>query len=72
VTGLPDKIKELQRRAKEAGRQPIPVTGFMPKPERGVLDNLEAAGVERVVLGLPSDTAEKVLPILDGYVKLIR
>jgi probable F420-dependent oxidoreductase len=70
VTGLPEKIAELQRRAKEAGRKPIPVTGFMPKPERGVLDNLEAAGVERVVLGLPSDTADKILPILDGYAKL--
>ena len=72
VTDLPDKTRELQRRAKDAGRKPIPVTGFMPKPERAVLDNLEAAGVERVVLGLPSDGAEKVLPILDGYVKLMK
>ena len=65
-----DKMGELQRRAKEAGRKPIPVTGFMPKPERAVLDGLEAAGVERVVLGLPSEGRDKVLPILDGYAKL--
>jgi len=67
-----EKIANLQRRAKEAGRGPIPVTAFMPKPDRAVLDGLEAAGVERVVLGLPSDGAEKVLPILDGYTKLMR
>ena len=65
-----DKIGELQRRAKEAGRKPIPVTAFMPKPERGVLDGLEAAGVERAVLGLPSEGRDKILPMLDGYAKL--
>ena len=67
-----EKIATLQRRAKEMGRGPIPVTAFMPKPDRAVLDGLEAAGCERVVLGLPSDGADKVLPILDGYTKLMR
>jgi hypothetical protein len=27
---------------------------------------------ERVVLGVPSETSDKVLPILDGYTKLMR
>jgi probable F420-dependent oxidoreductase len=67
-----EKIATLQRRAKEMGRGPIPVTAFMPKPDRAVLDGLEAAGCERVVLGLPSDGAEKILPMLDGYTKLMR
>src|SRR6185503_1631318 len=40
--GLAGKIAELQRRAKEAGRAPIPVTAFMAKPDRGFLDELEA------------------------------
>ncbi|MBM4439052.1 MAG: LLM class F420-dependent oxidoreductase [Candidatus Rokubacteria bacterium] len=66
-----EKIAELQRRAKEKGRGHIPVTAFMPKPDRAVLDGLEAAGCDRVVLGLPSDGADKVLPILDGYTKLM-
>jgi probable F420-dependent oxidoreductase len=66
------KIATLQQRAKAAGRAPIPVTAFMPKPDRAVLDPIEAAGVERVVLGLPSDTADKVLPILDRYTQLMR
>jgi probable F420-dependent oxidoreductase len=67
-----DKIATLQKRAKEAGRGPIPVTAFMPKPDRAVLDPLEAAGVERVVLGVPSETSATVLPLLDGYTKLMR
>ena len=67
-----EKIATLQKRAKDAGRGPIPVTAFMPKPDRAALDPLEAAGVERVVLGVPSETSDKVLPLLDGYTKLMR
>jgi len=67
-----EKIATLQKRAKEAGRGPIPVTAFMPKPDRAVLDPLEAAGVERVVLGVPSEPSATVLPLLDGYTKLMR
>ena len=67
-----EKIATLQKRAKEAGRGPIPVTAFMPKPDRAVLDPLEAAGVERVVLGVPSETSATVLPLLDSYTKLMR
>jgi len=70
-TGIAAKIGELQRRAKEAGREPIPVTGFMPRADREVLDRLEEAGVERVVLGVPSEGREAVLRVLDGYAKLI-
>jgi probable F420-dependent oxidoreductase len=72
MANLADKITALQKRAKEAGRGPIPVTAFMPKPDRAVLDPLEAAGVERVVLGVPSEPAEKVLPLLDRYATLMR
>src|SRR5437868_8652027 len=50
--GFAEKVTTLQRRAKEAGRGPIPVTAFMPKPDRGVMEALEAAGVERAVLGV--------------------
>ena len=70
--GLAGKIAELQRRAKEAGREPIPVTAFMPKPDRGFLDELEASGVDRAILGVPSETADKVLPLLDQHARLIR
>ena len=42
---LVEKIATLQRRAKEIGRGPIPVTAFMVKPDRAVLDPVEGAGV---------------------------
>ena len=64
-------MRTLQRRAKEAGRGPIPVTAFMAKPERAALDALEAVGVERAILGVPSETSDKVLPVLDSYTKLM-
>jgi probable F420-dependent oxidoreductase len=70
--GLIDKIAVLQRRAREIGRAPIPVTAFMVKPDRAALDPLQAAGVTRATFGVPSETAEKVLPLLDSYAKLIR
>ena len=72
ATGLAEKVMTLQRRAKEAGRGPIPVTAFMAKPDPAALDGLEAAGVERAILGIPSDTPDKVLPLLDSYTKLMR
>jgi probable F420-dependent oxidoreductase len=71
-TTFADKMALLQRRAKDAGRKPIPVTAFMVKPDRAVLDPLEAAGVERAIFGVPSETSDKVLPLLDAYAKLIR
>src|SRR6266508_1195131 len=70
--GLSDKIATLQRRAKDAGRGPIPVTAFMVKPDRAAIDPLEAAGIDRAIFGVPSETADKVLPLLDTYAKLIR
>jgi probable F420-dependent oxidoreductase len=71
-TTFADKMALLQRRAKDAGRGPIPVTAFMVKPDRAVLDPLEAAGVERAIFGVPSEAADKVLPLLDADAKLIR
>jgi hypothetical protein len=67
-----EKIATLQRRAKDAGRAPIPVTAFMVKPDRAVLDPIEAAGVERAIFAVPSETPDVVLPLLDKYAKLIR
>jgi probable F420-dependent oxidoreductase len=67
-----DKIAVLQRRAKEAGRKPIPVTAYMVKADRAVLDPLEGAGVERAIFSLPSEPADTVLPLLDRYAKVIR
>jgi probable F420-dependent oxidoreductase len=68
---LPDRVVELQARARDAGRS-IPVTAFMAKAERRALDALEAVGVERAIFGLPSEAREQILPLLDTYARLIR
>lgn len=70
---LPPQIAELRRCAEQAGRDPktISVTAFAAPPERGVIDQYESAGVERSVFFLPPDAADKVMPVLDRYAKLI-
>lgn len=74
MEGLPEKIEELRRRAREAGRDPasISITIFGAKPERAALDEFEAAGVERVILMLPDADRDTVLPLVDKYAGLIR
>jgi F420-dependent oxidoreductase-like protein len=68
---LPDRIEELQERAKAAGRDPIPVSifGVAPKPE--ALEELAAMGVTRGVLWLPPAPADDVLPRLRRYAELL-
>jgi probable F420-dependent oxidoreductase len=67
------QIVELRRCAEQAGRDPktISVTAFAAPPERSVIDQYESAGVERSVFFLPPEAADKVMPVLDRYAKLI-
>ncbi|MBI3637371.1 MAG: LLM class F420-dependent oxidoreductase [Candidatus Rokubacteria bacterium] len=67
-------MKELAARAQKAGRDPkkISVNVFAAKPEQENLDRLAAGGVTRALLLLPSETRDKVLPLLDQYAKFIR
>jgi probable F420-dependent oxidoreductase len=70
---LPKQIVELRHLAEQAGRDPntISITALAAPPDRKVLDQQEAAGAERAVFFLPAAGADKVLPILDEYAKLI-
>lgn len=70
---LPKQIAELRHLAEQAGRDPntISITAFAAPPDRKVLDQQEAAGAERAVFFLPAAGADKVLPLLDQYAKLI-
>jgi probable F420-dependent oxidoreductase len=72
--GLQDKIATLRQRAEAAGRDPrhISVSIFGATPDRGTVDELEQAGVERVIFGLPSAGKGTLLPLLDKYAALIR
>ncbi len=69
-----EKIATLRQRAEGAGRDPrhISVSIFGATPDRETVDQLEQAGVERVIFGLPSADKETLLPLLDKYAALLR
>ena len=72
---MPDRMKELRRKAVDAGRSPegIPVSFVIyGSPDRETVDTLRNAGVERVVFAVPPRDRDAVLPVLDRYVKLTR
>jgi probable F420-dependent oxidoreductase len=71
---LKKQIGELHRLAREKGRDPksISVSVFWTQPDRQAIDAYGEMGAERVIFALQSESREKVLPILDGYAKLVR
>jgi len=71
--GVAAALPELRRTAENAGRDPaeLKVIPFGTIPDRGKLEYYESIGLTEVVLRVPSAPADVVLPILDGYAKLI-
>ncbi len=76
VEDIPASFAELKRRMEEAGRDPESLDlsiwttpGIDPDVEK--LDQLQAAGVQRVVLFAPVAGADVVMPFLDKYAELI-
>jgi alkanesulfonate monooxygenase SsuD/methylene tetrahydromethanopterin reductase-like flavin-dependent oxidoreductase (luciferase family) len=68
-------LGDLRRRAAEAGRdmKTISVSLFgLARPDAAVLDRLTAAGLTRVILRLPSEGRDTILPLLDEYARLVR
>ncbi len=65
-------IEHLRRLARDYGRPPksINISMVFPRADRKLMDRYEAAGVDRVMLGLPSADAATVLRKLDDHVKL--
>ncbi len=70
---LQEKIVMLRRQAEDAGRDPasINITTFGGRPDPDSVARFEAAGVDRVIFGLPSAERDTVLPIIDQCAKLI-
>ena len=71
---LTEKIALLRKQAEEAGRDPsgIPVSlCIFGRPDEALVSRMEEAGIDRLILNLPSDERDKVLPILDQYATLI-
>jgi len=67
-------IKDLRRRAGEAGRDPktISVSIFGTPADEDAIRKYASAGVERVTFALPSAPRDKVLPLLDRYAAVVR
>jgi|TARA_B110000438_G_scaffold8517_1_gene8380 probable F420-dependent oxidoreductase len=68
---LAERISELNEKAEEAGRGPIPVTNWGTAPNREAIDELADIGVGRAIFGLPSAKEDEVIPLLDRYAEVI-
>jgi probable F420-dependent oxidoreductase len=71
-TPLAERIAELNRLSGAAGRGPIPVTVFGVRADPKQLEEYEAAGVERAVVGVRPAPADEVLPDLRRYADLLK
>jgi probable F420-dependent oxidoreductase len=68
-----DFLPQFRQMAAEAGRGPddLPVTIWGPSEDTDQLRRLRDMGVARVVVSLESEEADKILPELDRWAKLI-
>ena len=66
-------MKRLKTFADNAGRDmaSLSVSVFGAPADRDTLAGFEEAGIQRVLLPLPSATRDEILPVLDGYAALV-
>jgi probable F420-dependent oxidoreductase len=66
-------MQRLRETAEEARRdvRSVSTTLFGGEPERAYLDRCRAAGIDRVLLGLPSEAGDAILPLLDKHAALL-
>ena len=69
---IAELLPRFRQMVAEADREPddLPVTAYGAKADADTVARLGDAGVDRVVYGLPSATADEVLPILDRHAAL--
>lgn len=67
---LGQMIRELQERARAAGRGPIPVSVFGVPPSKEVIEQYAELGVDRVIFGLRPEGADQVIPALRRYAEV--
>jgi probable F420-dependent oxidoreductase len=70
VDALAGRVAELRSRAADAGRGHLTVTVFGAAPDRAVVESYAAAGVDRVLYGLPDAGEDEVLRSLDDLTGL--
>src|SRR6516165_9162379 len=71
---IADMLPEFRKMAAEAKRDPksIEITVWGPKQDADLMKRYEDLGVSRVVFSLESEKADTVLPVMDGWAKLMR
>jgi probable F420-dependent oxidoreductase len=71
---LAEAMADLRARAEKAGRDPatVSVSLFGARPDEAKLAQQRDLGVERVVFALPSESRDRVLPLLDRLAELAR
>jgi probable F420-dependent oxidoreductase len=71
---LLDMIKELRRRAEQAGRDPrtVSVSIFGASADEARIEQYRTAGVERLIFGLPPADRDTVLPLVERYATVAR
>lgn len=68
---MAERIADLNSKAAERGRDPIPVTMFAGPAQLQVVEDYMEAGVARYVFSVPSSGPEQVLPVLDRLAEMI-
>ena len=70
---LEERLGQLKRLCEEKGRDrsSISVSLFFAPTSRGELEQIEKLGVERMILGLPSESEDAILKQLDTYAQLL-
>jgi len=66
-----ERLPELQRVAKDAGREPIPVT-YYPKASSEEIERCAKAGLDRLIWYVPADGRDAALRKLEELASLIR
>ena len=67
------EMRRLRRFAEEAGRdmRTVSTTLFGATPEAAYLERCRAAGVDRALLALPSESRDQLMPAIDEYATLL-
>ena len=74
VDAILAQTADLRAQAARAGRDPktISVSVFGGKADAATLDRYRGAEIDRLVLPLPSEGRERILPLLDQHAGLVR
>ncbi len=69
-----EAVQRLRRAAEAVGRDPasLSITVFGAPADAKALAAYRAAGIERVLLEVPDDNRDRVLPLLDQYAPLLK